>query len=588
MTEAAASDPRIRVECVRTLYQQLPNSFVAAMGVTAYMVVTQWPYATPATIGLWLALQGAAQVHRFVIWRGYRRAALTEANADAWGLSYAIYMAGAGVVWGACAFLFFRVDAPITQALTMCGLYGIAGGSVPGNAYYPKGLYAFVAVIFGAVMIRMLLIGDFAHIALGTASVFFALIMVLFCRVQHRTLIEGFQIRFENVELVAALQVEKQAAEAARARAEQANLAKSQFLAAASHDLRQPLHALGLFSASLEGIRLDAEGRAVVARIQDNIGALESLFDALLDVSKLDAGVIHPQLSGVDVDALFTRVAHYSDAPARAKGLRLKFALSSYRVLADPVLLEQILANLVSNAVRYTETGGVLVGCRRAGEGRIAFEVRDSGIGIAAADAARIFEEFVQLANPERDRRKGLGLGLAIAQRTAELLGTQITLASAPGRGSVFRFELPLTVQPASQPAPAEEPGLDRMEGLGVLVIDDEEAIRDGFTRLLRQWGARIDAVPDGASALALIAEGRRYQVVLADYRLRGGEDGVAAIEALAKAQTPPPAACLVTGDMDPALLAEARRRGLPLLHKPVRPAQLRAVLAHLTTVKAA
>jgi CheY-like chemotaxis protein len=152
----------------------------------------------------------------------------------------------------------------------------------------------------------------------------------------------------------------------------------------------------------------------------------------------------------------------------------------------------------------------------------------------------------------------------------------------------VFRFELPLTVQPALQAAPVEEPGLDRIEGLSVLVIDDEEAIRDGFTRLLRQWGARIDAVADGAGALALVNAGRRYQVVLADYRLRGGEDGVAAIEALAKAQTPPPAACLVTGDMDPALLAEARRRGLPLLHKPVRPAQLRAVLAHLTTVKAA
>jgi signal transduction histidine kinase/CheY-like chemotaxis protein len=584
----AAADPRIRVECVRTLYQQLPNSFVAAMGVSLYMVVTQWPYAKPQTIALWLALQAAAQVHRFALWRGYRRATLTQANADAWGLDYAIYMISAGVVWAACAFLFFRTDQPITQALTMCGLYGITAGSVPANAYYPRGLYVFLAVIFGAVMARMLLIGDVGHIALGVASVFFALIMVMFGRVQHRTLIEGFQIRFENVELVAALKVETQAAEAARARAEQANLAKSQFLAAASHDLRQPLHALGLFSASLETLRLDDEGRAVVGRIQDSVGALESLFDALLDVSKLDAGVVHPQLSGVNADGVFARMAHYSDAAARAKGLALRFAPCGYRVLADPALLEQILANLVANAVRYTEAGGVLVGCRRAGAGKIAFEVRDSGIGVAPADTARIFEEFVQLANPERDRRKGLGLGLAIAQRTAALMDTTITLRSAPGRGSVFRFEAPLTARPTLQPAAPAEPGLDRMEGLSVLFIDDEEAIRDGFVRLLRQWGAQADAAPDLASALTLVGGGRSYQVVLADYRLRGGETGVAAIEALMRAQTPPPAACLVTGDMSPDLLAEARRRGLPLLHKPVRPAQLRAVLAHLTTVQAA
>jgi two-component system, sensor histidine kinase len=265
----------------------------------------------------------------------------------------------------------------------------------------------------------------------------------------------------------------------------------------------------------------------------------------------------------------------------------LRFVPGGYRVLADPALLEQILANLVANAVRYTDAGGVLVGCRRAGPGRIAFEVRDSGIGVAAGDAARIFEEFVQLANPERDRRKGLGLGLAIAQRTAALLDTAITLRSAPGRGSVFRFEAPLTARPTLQPA-AAEPGLDRMEGLSVLFIDDEEAIRDGFVRLMRQWGAEVDAAPDLAAALALVGAGRTYQVVLADYRLRGGETGLAAIEALGRAQQPPPAACLVTGDMSPELLAEARRRGLPLLHKPVRPAQLRAVLTHLTTVRAA
>jgi signal transduction histidine kinase len=591
MTERAATpadDPRIRVECVRTLYEQLPNSFVAAMGVTLYMVVTEWPYAALPTLGVWLAMQAAAQGVRFLLWRGYRRATLTEANADAWGWGYAGYLGLAGLVWGACAFLFFRVDVPITQALTMCGLYGIAAGSAPGNAYSLKGIFVFVGVIFALVMIRMLQIGDFGHIALGVASLFFALIMAMFGRVQHRAIVDSFRIRFENDELLAALQVQTEAAEAARARAEQANLAKSQFLAAASHDLRQPLHALSLFSASLEGVSLDAEGRAVVGKIQDNIGALESLFDSLLDVSKLEAGVVRPQLGGVDVAPLFDRIAGYSAASAEAKGLKLRFVKHGYRVMADPALVEQVLGNLVANAVRYTERGAVLVGCRRSGAGRIAFEIRDSGIGIAPSDAVRIFEEFVQLANPERDRRKGLGLGLAIAQRTAALLGSQVTVRSLPDMGSTFRFELPLTAEAAPAPAPPPAAGLDRIAGLSVLVIDDEEAIRDGFIRLLGQWGVKTDAVADCEAALALLAAGACYQVVLADYRLRGGETGVAAIDAIAAAQTPPPAACLVTGDMDPALLAEARRRDLPLLHKPVRPAQLRAVLSHLSAARAA
>jgi signal transduction histidine kinase len=578
----------MRLECVRTLYRQLPNSFAAAMGVTLYMVVTEWSYAGAATIGLWLALQGAAQVCRFGIWRAYRRVRLTEANADAWSWIYAGYMGLAGVVWGACAFLFFRTDQPITQALTMCGLYGIAAGSVPGNAYSPKGLYAFIGVIFGAVMIRMLQIGDLGHIALGLASLFFAAIMLAFCRVQRRTLIEGFRIRFENVELVAALQAQTQAAEAARARAEQASLAKSQFLAAASHDLRQPLHALSLFAASLDGLRLDDEGRQVVARIQDNVGALEGLFNALLDVSKLDAGVVRATPTAVDVAALFGRIAGYSASGAEAKGLRLRFARCRYQALADPMLLEQILGNLVANALRYTETGAVVVGCRRAGRGLIAFEVRDSGVGIAEADTARIFEEFVQLANPERDRCKGLGLGLAIAQRTAALMDAAITVRSAPGRGSVFRFELPLAPPADGTAASARPAGLDRVDGLSVLVIDDEEGIRDGLTRLLGQWGARIDVACGIDEATALLREGRRYGVVLADHRLRGGEDGLAAIDAVRALQHPPPAACVVTGDMSANLLAEARRRELPLLHKPVRPAQLRAVLNHLAAAGAA
>jgi signal transduction histidine kinase/ActR/RegA family two-component response regulator len=579
-----ATDARIRVESVRTLYRQLPNSFAAAMVVTIYMIATAWPYTQLKPIGTWLGAQALAQAHRFWIYRRYTRAELTTANAQSWSRRYSEYMAVAGLVWGSSIFLFVHLDVPISLALTMCGLYGIAAGSVPGNAYNPPGVYLFLGLIFGLVMLRMALIGDPGHIALGIASILFVAIMVLFCRVQYRTLMDGFQIRFENADLLEQLTVQKKDAEDARARAEQANLAKSQFLAAASHDLRQPLHALGLFSASLQELKLDDNGREIVARIHNNIDALEQLFNALLDISKLDAGVVRPNLASVPVETLFMRLEDYFHGIAREKGLRLSFAPTRTYVRADPMLLERILSNLVANALRYTERGGVVIGCRRLGADRVLFEVWDSGVGVAPRDQARIFDEFVQVGNPERDRRKGLGLGLAIAQRTAALLDTRIELVSRPGRGTVFRFALPRAA-PAVQPVPQPEPeALDAVAGLRVLVIDDEESIRDALSRLLGQWGAEIEAVPGPAEAEALFRSGRRFDVVLADFRLRHDKTGIEAIRAIRELQSPPPKACLVTGDVDVALIGAARAEGLPLLHKPMRPAQLRAVLNFLAS----
>jgi signal transduction histidine kinase/ActR/RegA family two-component response regulator len=588
MTAAAARDPRIQAECVAAHFRQVPASFVASMVVTAYMAATAWPYTGASTILVWVAVQAAAQAVRFAVLLGYRRARPDAAHAPAWGRAYAGYMLLAGGVWGACAFLFMHVDQPESVALTLCGLYGISGGSVGGNAYVPASVYLFVAGICGCVMAEMLRIGTYPYIVLGLASTAFGAIMVMFTRVAHRTALEDFRIRFENAELLEQLRVEKASADEARAQAEQASLAKSQFLAAASHDLRQPLYALSLFSSSLQSLELDAEAQGVVGKIHSNIAALEGLFGALLDISKLEAGVVTPQAEPVAAAELFDRLAHYFEPEARRRGLELRFAGRARWALTDPALLERILSNLVANAINHSAAGGVLVACRRAGAGRVRFEVWDTGPGIAPADQQRIFDDYVQLANPERDRRKGLGLGLAIVKRTAALLGSEVTLRSRLGRGSVFAI-----AAPAAEPAPrrAGEPtpaSTDLIARLPVLVLDDEETIRDALADLLGRWGATVSVAADEAGALALLRDGQRFRVLLADYRLRGGRSGMDAIAALQAAQPEPLACCLITGDIDPELLAEARRRGLPLLHKPVQPAKLRAVLNHLASGEAA
>ena len=297
---ATASGPRIdpiRAECIRTLYQQIPASIAAAGVVMLYMCATAAPFHSWRRIALWLALHLSTQLFRmWLVVRSRRMSAGDDGpRLEAAARLNSLYMLITGLTWGSTAFFFMDVRQPITVALTLCGLYGVSGGSVPGNAYNPQGLYAFIGAIFGLVMIRFLLIGQYAYDVLGLASIGYSGILVMFCRVQNRELKEGFAIRFENSRLLAALEVEKAEAEAARGRAEKANLAKSQLLAAASHDLRQPLHALSLFAGSLQSLALDDEAKDVAQRIQANVAAMEKLFNGLLDISRLEAGVVQSQ-----------------------------------------------------------------------------------------------------------------------------------------------------------------------------------------------------------------------------------------------------------------------------------------------------
>jgi len=575
---AVEADP-VSTEAIRTLYLQLRNSAAAAGIVTIYMVVTTWPWSPRRTILLWLAVQLSTQIVREGLLQAYRRVQPPSEALPRWALYYMLYMACAGIVWGSTIFLFARPETPITVALTLCGLFGIAGGSVPGNAYNPPGLYAFVGLIFSFVLVRMMTVGTTGYPALGVAAVGYAAILILFCRVQARTIRDGFRIRFENRALVAELTVQKAEAEEARRTAEQANLAKSQFLAAASHDLRQPLYALGLFSASLEDLKLDAEGKRVVGNIQDNIAALESLFDGLLDVSKLEAGAVHVRPQAVSVDELFDRLSHYFRPLAAERGLDLRLRSGGEHVWSDPVLLEQVLSNLISNALRCTHHGALLVAARQRGN-RLRFEVWDTGVGIAAADLHRIFDEFVQLGNPERDRRKGLGLGLAIARRAVALLDAEIEAASRPGRGSRFQFSQPMTERPKAATAKPSTPPIAARGSGSILFVDDDRNVQRGISELLGRWNVAFEIVGDAESALRRIDEGARPRMLLSDYRLPGGMSGldlIDAVRALDLADAPDMA--LVTGDLDPRLIAAAQAKSVPLLYKPLRAAQLKALL---------
>ena len=379
----------------------------------------------------------------------------------------------------------------------------------------------------------------------------------------------------------AALSAQLDVTQAARSVAEAANREKSSFLAAASHDLRQPLHALGMFSQALTERTLDADGRKLAQRISTSVGALEALLSALLDVSKLDAGAIVAKPRDFAVRPLLERLIDECAPEALERDLTLALVCGDRVIRSDPVLLERILRNLLANALRYTEHGGIVIGCRPRGA-EYALEVWDSGPGIPAAQRTRIFEEFYQIGNPGRDRTRGLGLGLAIVRRLAELLGHRIEVRSRVGRGSVFRVVVPAGERKAAAATELPAPAPAGLSGRRILVVDDEGDVRDATASLLRQWGCEVVAAADSAGAVRGYAGRVAPEAMLVDYRLGDGPDGLATIAKLREVFGAATPAVLVSGESGEVELARIRDGDVPLLHKPVPPAQLRSLLAHL------
>ncbi len=378
----------------------------------------------------------------------------------------------------------------------------------------------------------------------------------------------------------AALVSQLAATHAAKDAAEAANVAKSRFLAAASHDLRQPLHAIGLFASALAEHARGPDERLLVQRISRSVDSLETYFSSLLDVSRLDAGAMVAEVSDVPANELLDRVAHDFAPVALERGLSLAVVPSRAYLRTDPMLIERILRNLVANALRYTTSGGVVVGCRRRG-GAIALEVWDTGPGIAPQEHTRIFDEFYRGEAAVDADQRGLGLGLSIVARLAALLGHRVDFDSKPGRGSVFRVLLPRGDGTLSAPASADPVALGSLAGRTVVVIDDEAPVREGMQKLLETWGCRTVAAADADVALAELGEGKRPDALIVDYRLAGSRDGLDAMAAIRAAHGNVPA-LLVSGESHPAQLARIRESGLMVLHKPVPAARLRSALAHL------
>jgi signal transduction histidine kinase/CheY-like chemotaxis protein len=364
---------------------------------------------------------------------------------------------------------------------------------------------------------------------------------------------------------------------------ELANLAKTRFLAAASHDLRQPLHALGLLVAQLNADTNRADRRRIVASIGTAVSVMNELFNALLDISKLDAGAVAPEVTAFPIDPLLRKMESMFAAAARAKSLRLRVLPSDAWVRSDRVLLERILLNLVSNAVRYTERGGIIVGCRPRGDA-LRVEVWDSGIGIPDDQQQKIFREFYQVGGA-RTGGPGLGLGLAIVDRLCRLLGHPLELASAQGKGSRFSITVSrglVQLQPAEIRDPLRA-AIQPFTGKFVVVIDDDRLVLEGVCGLLRGWGCQVSASTSSDAALVdLLKLQEMPDLIISDHHFSHGETGIGVIERLRHTFNAPIPALLVTGDISVERRQEAEARGFELLQKPVPPLILRATMSEI------
>jgi signal transduction histidine kinase/CheY-like chemotaxis protein len=373
----------------------------------------------------------------------------------------------------------------------------------------------------------------------------------------------------------------EEAMRAVRDEAERANADKSRFLAAASHDLRQPVQAASLFLGMLERRNLDSETRDLVGMVASSLEGLRGMLNGLLEVARLEAGIVDPQLREFPIDDLLHRLGSEFEEQARAKRLWLQVPPAPLIVSSDPLLLELILRNLISNAIKYTERGGVTVECREQA-GAALLEVTDTGRGIPKDKFVEIFEDFRQLDNPARDRARGFGLGLATVDRVARLLGYDIQIRSELGVGSVFSFRMPLgsdhgTDESARTDRAGAEPHGD-LAGRSIIVVEDDPAILLALEMLLGDWGMGVHSAHSVEDVPVLLDRLRRPPDLLAvDYRLPNGTSGLDAVTIVH--QRWPVPAILMTGDTAPERLTEAKRSGYRLLHKPINPDDLRRTL---------
>ena len=522
----------------------------------------------------WLFLLTVVTLTRSYLVRQYRRKPECRTPRQ-WVITQAVGGGLAGICWGmtttsSLSYLPVTLQFFVLTVSTVSAAISMSEGLA---LVLPSLFFTLASVALPALW--LLTFGDRLHYVISAILLIFIPVTITLGRKKNHVFLQAHRLRFYNEALVNELSRQHGLLEAA-------SKSKSRFLAAASHDLRQPMAALIIFLEQLEFEKqLSSSGKDVLEHAQQATTSLCNLLDGLLDISRLDGPAVKPRIRSFEIQEVFDVLEEEFRQVAQQKGIRLKFSPCSAVIKSDILLAQQILRNLISNALRYTPSGRILVGCRHR-SGMLAIEVHDTGIGIAEDQCARIFEEFYQVNNPERDRQQGLGLGLSIVDRAAKLLGHTVTLKSRPGKGSTFVVTVPLAKAAIVNTEPAAEPVDHQQDLAGRLIafIENEGSIRIGIQNLLQTWGCRVVVADSAANMIKQLENSdEKVEMVISDFGLKGLMNGVDAIAALRRRLGSELPALLFTGDTSKETQILARNAGLPVLYKPAKAEALRKAI---------
>ncbi len=570
---------KLYIERIKLLYRTGNGALLGVFVVSLFLAISLWIITADKNLWWWMAVLTLVILLRGFTIAIYSRTENEHRDYQLWAIIYVIGVVLSGSLWGVAGWVFFDSDNMITVVILITFTLGISAGAATSISIFYPAFFGFIIFAIFPLSVRLFLEGKI-FIPFGAAVMFYILASTLFAKQYHRAISESLRLRFENLDLINEITAEKELVEKEKQIAEQANIAKSKFLAATSHDLRQPLHALGLLVDTLESTD-DLKSRAeILGHIKESVYALDDLFNSLLDISRLDAGIVEVDIEDSSLKELFELLNNEFRVLAKQNDVELKFVQTSYVVRSDTVLLGRVLRNIISNSIRYTRHGKVLVGARSI-EGEIAIDVLDQGIGIPNEELNNVFSEFSQLHNPERDRTKGLGLGLAIVKRLCKLLGHSYELRSQPGKGTFFRLKVPKgSLEAIAIPSAKPAHELDDFSRYTILIIDDEKAVLESMRLILTKWGCDVLFADSIETAVELAKHIKcSIDLIISDYRLRDNTTGVEAIKRIREVLNYHVNGVLVTGDTSSDILKLTKQSGFPLLHKPVKPAQLKMAI---------
>lgn len=562
---------RIRADQLRARLRLYP----VMLGIQAFLeplfVSLFWDYADHQPLLLWLSCMYALHSVDLFLWWRNRKHLSTVNECRRWDRTFKLLTSLTALTWGSFALWFFPQDLALL-ALMICVVFGLVAGAVTLDSVYPPSLYIYIFGVTLPLLARLMFVDDRTHWLLAGMLLMYLVGALSAGRELSKTFWKSLWQRYENDILIQQLTEQK-------AIAETANREKSRFLASASHDLRQPLQALVLFSEALQDIARENDTRHLAVQIGKSVSALVGMFDALLDISKFDAGVVQAIKHHFKAQGIFDRLYADFTPLALAKGLELAVLKTELVGYSDPHLLERILRNLIANAIRYTNVGKVTVSCQCAGD-MLQFDIKDTGIGIHAESIPHIFEEYYQVDNQHRDRLKGLGLGLAIVRRMESLLGCKVTVASELGKGSTFSFSVALGDASQLVQPPVLQHAKHDLRGTTVALVEDNQDIRQMVAALLKQWGCQVNEGELPHEVLNKMAgTGTRPDILICDYRLPQGLTAIDAIRQLRELWDTNIPTLVLTGDTAPQTLQDIQASGALLLHKPIAPARLRSIM---------